>query len=342
MTEFRAGSAGVATMGGRLGGLSLRNDRKRHMMKSRFNSVGRIGVAASSILALGLLAGCGGGGGDDAGGNGSGDNTGGSGGGKLQEIQDAGTITVGIAGEAPYSFMDGGDLEGGSVAIAREVFGNMGIENVEAELVDWNSLIPGLNAGRFDVISAGMSILPERCEQAAFSKPTIMYTTALMVQEGNPKGLSDLQSVVEADDVKLAVLAGGIEAGYAEDLGINDVTSVPDAQTGMDTVSNGRADVFAMTAISLNYMADNNPDVPVEVTDAFVAVIDGEEQIGSGGTVFRQGDNELRKAFNEELEKSVLADEETYLNVVGEYGFTPENLPPNDLTTEQLCAGEVG
>lgn len=309
-------------------------------MKSRFNSAGRIGVAASSVLALGLLAGCGGGSGDDSGGDGGGETQSGS---TLSKIQDAGTVKVGIAGEAPYSFLDDGDLKGGSVAIAKEVFGALGVENVEAELVDWDALIPGLNAGRFDVVSAGMSILPERCEQADFSLPTIMYTTALMVEKGNPMGLSDLQSVVDSEeDVQLAVLAGGIESGYAESLGIDGVTSVPDAQTGMDTVANGRADAFAMTAISLNYMADNNPDVPVEVTQAFTAVIDGEEQVGSGATVFRPGDDELREAYNEELEKSVLADEDTYLGVVGEYGFTAENLPPKDLTTEQLCAGEVG
>ncbi len=300
-------------------------------MKSRFNSAGRIGVAASSVLALGLLAGCGSGSGGGGGGNAP------EGGNTLQQIKDEGTVTVGIAGEAPYSFLDGGELKGGSVAIAKEVFAGMGVENVEAELVDWNSLIPGLNAGRFDVISAGMSILPERCEQADFSLPTIMYTTALMVEEGNPMGLSDMQSVVEAGDVKLAVLAGGIEAGYAESLGIEGVTSVPDAQTGMDTVANGRADAFAMTAISLNYMANNNPNVPVEVTQAFTAVIDGEEQVGSGATVFRPGDDDLREAYNKELEKSVLTDEETYLGVVGEYGFTAENLPPKDLTTESLC-----
>ncbi len=311
-------------------------------MKSRFNSAGRIGVAATSVLALGLLAGCGGGSGDDSGGDGGGGETGGGSANTLQKIKDAGSVKVAIAGEAPYSFLDDGELKGGSVAIIKEVFGSMGVENVEAEKVDWGAQIPGLNAGRFDVVASGMSILPERCANADFSHPTIMYTTALMVQEGNPKGLSDLKSVKKADDVKLAVLAGGIEAGYAEDMGISGVTSVPDAQTGMDTVANGRADAFAMTAISLNYMADNNPNVPIEVTEAFTAVIDGEKQIGSGATVFRAGDDKLRKAYNEALEKNVLADKETYLNVVGDYGFTAENLPPKDLTTKELCAGEVG
>lgn len=307
-------------------------------MKSRFSSAGRFGVAASSILALGLVAGCGGGADD----SGDGDsespaaNT-------LERIQEEGTVTIGIAGEIPYSYTEDGELKGASVDIAREVFANLGVENVDAQKVDWDGLIPGLKAERFDMISAGMSILPKRCEEAAFSDPTIMYTTALMVQDGNPMGLSDLQSVLDSEeDVRLAVLNGGIEAGYADSLGIEDVQSVPDAQTGMDTVANGRADAFAMTAISLNTMAENNSDVPVEVTQPFIAVIDGVEQVGSGGAVFRQGDTELLEAFNEELRKSVLADEETYIGVIGDHGFTAENLPPEDLTTEELCSGEIG
>lgn len=300
-------------------------------MKLQLASKARIGLAAASVLSLGLLAGCGSGD--------SGDTSKST----LQKIKDSGTVTVAIAGEAPYSFLDDGELKGGSVAIAKTVFKEMGVENVKAKKTTWSSLIPSLTAGRVDMVSAGMSILPKRCKQADFSLPTIMYTTALMVQKGNPMGLTDMKSVVaKKDDVKLAVLAGGIEAGYAKELGLTDVQSVPDAQTGMDTVANGRADAFAMTAISLNYMAKNNPDAPVDVTPAFTAVIDGVKQIGSGASVFRPGDDELRKAYNKVLKEKVLKDPETYLSVVGEYGFTKDNLPPNDLTTKQLCAGNLG
>ncbi|ASE08006.2 transporter substrate-binding domain-containing protein [Jonesia denitrificans] len=260
----------------------------------------------------------------------------------LDRLKDEGTITVAIADERPYSWVEGDEARGATIAMHEEIFAGMGIDNVEVVEVDWNSLIPGLNAGRYDAISAGMSILPDRCEQAAFSDPEIMYTTGLMVPEGNPQGLTTLDSVVEAGgDVRLAVLNGGIEAGYADALGIEDVTYVDNAQDGMDVVANGRADAFAMTAISLNWMAQNNPDVGVETTDAFVQVIDGVEQVGAGSTVFRKEDTALLEAYNEEL-ATITGDSAAYLDLVGEYGFTEENLPPADLTTEQLCAGELG
>lgn len=305
-------------------------------------TLGRSGLAAIGVVALGLTGCAAGdtGAGDDEPTAPSDETTTSESGGTLAAAQEAGSITLAVADERPYSWVEGGEPMGATIAMHEEIFGNLGIDDIEVVEVDWNSLIPGLNAGRFDAVSAGMSILPERCAEAAFSDPEIMYTTALMVPEGNPQGLSDLQSVLDSDeDVQLAVLNGGIESGYAESMGIGNTVPVDNAQGGMDLVANGRADAFAMTAISLNWMADNS-DTAVEVTDAFVAVVDGVDQIGAGSTVFRQDDTELLEAYNGEL-ATITGDVDNYMSLVGDYGFTEENLPPADLTTEQLCSGEL-
>lgn len=306
------------------------------MTKRRSSTPVRVGVAAVGVFALAALTACSGGGGsDDSDSNKS----------TLEQLKEKGSITVAVADERPYSWKEDGEGKGATIAIDREIFKAIGIDEVKVVEVDWNSLIPGLNAGRFDAVSAGMSILPDRCANAAFADPEIMYTTSLMVAKGNPKGLTDLDSVKKAQDagkdVKLAVLNGGIEAGYAKDLGLKVAQSVKDAQSGMDVVANGRADAFAMTAISLNYMATNSGNDKVETTPAFVQKIDGVEQIGAGSEVFRKSDTDLLKAYNEQLDK-ITSDEDSYLGLVGEYGFTKENMPPADLTTEQLCKGDLG
>lgn len=261
----------------------------------------------------------------------------------LDELRDKGTITLAIADERPYSWVgDDGEPTGATIALHKEIFAELGIENVEVQEVDWNSLIPGLNAGRWDAISAGMSILPDRCNEAAFSDPEIMYTTTLVVAKGNPLGLSDLDSVKDAgSDVKLAVQSGAVEEGYAQDLGIGNTIAVDNAQAGIEIVQSGRADAFALTAVSLNWMVENGNNDDVETTVAFEQVIDGVTQTGAGSTVFRQGDTELLKAYNEELSK-ITGEESNYLGLVEEFGFTAENLPPADLSTEQLCAGDLG
>ncbi|MGW4632849.1 ectoine/hydroxyectoine ABC transporter substrate-binding protein EhuB [Nocardia sp. NPDC004415] len=256
----------------------------------------------------------------------------------LESLREKGSITVGFAGEAPYSFEEGGQLTGATVALHREIFGALGIETVDGVQTEFGALIPGLQANRFDAVSAGMSILPKRCQQAAFSEPEFMYTTALMVKPGNPLNLTDMQSI-QSSGAKMAAMTGAIESDYAAALGIG-ATQVATPQDGMDAVTSGRADVFALTAISLNWLKNHNPDAAVDVTPSFVAVIDGKPQVGAGGTVFRTSDPDLLAAYNAELAK-ITADKDRYLSIVGKFGFTERELPKPEYTTAKLCEGEI-
>ena len=291
----------------------------------------RLAGSAIAVTALALTAGCGGGGSEGDGG-GDGDST-------LQSAIDAGTITVGFAGEAPYSFEEGGELTGATVALHREIFSELGIDEVDGVNADFGALIPGLNADRFDVVSAGMSILPERCEQALFSEPEFMYTTALMVPEGNPEGLETMDDLVDSG-LSSVTMTGAIESDYASSLGLSDNSEVSTPQDGMEADTTGRADAFALTGISLNWMADNAEDSGVEVTESFVQEIDGVPQVGAGGTVFRTDDEELQQAYNEKLEE-IVSDEDRYLEIVGDYGFTAEERPDGSLTAQMLCEGDL-
>lgn len=285
-------------------------------------------TAAVGAAALGLAA-CSKTGGD----SGDGDSN------LLSQLQESGTVTVGINGEAPYSYIgDDGEPTGATIAIAEKIYGELGIDDVEATKVAWDSLIPGLNAGRFDMVSAGMSILPDRCEQAAFADPTIMYTTALLVPKGNPMDLHNLQDV-EKSGAKLAVESGTVENGYADDMGL-DTLKMESPQDGMDAITSGRADVFALTAISLETLVEKNSDKPIEATDPFVAVVNGKQQVGAGAAVFRKENNDLREAWNEELEK-IVSDPDAYEDTIGEFGFGEPWRPPEDVTTEMLCSGEL-
>lgn len=281
-------------------------------------------AAATSILALTLTLGaCSGSDSDKS---------------TLQKAIDAGKITVGFAGEAPYSFEKDGELQGASVAMAKKIFKELGVDDIEGVNTEFGSLIPGLNAERFDAISAGMSILPDRCKQASFGDPEFMYTTALMTKKGKQDGMKNLDDV-KKKGAKLATMTGAVESDYAKDLGIK-TQEVGTPQDGMDAVTTGRADVFALTAISLNWMEKNTKDSGVEVSDSFVQVIDDVPQVGAGATVFRTDDDELRDEWNKALE-NIVSDEKSYLDVVGDYGFTKEERPDGSITTDQLCKGEL-
>ena len=142
-------------------------------------------------LSLGLLAACSDSGSDKPAQGASAPAAGGT----LEAAKAAGKIRIGYANEAPFAFMDSKEAKvtGESVEIARVVLKRMGINEVEGVLTEFGSLIPGLQAKRFDIIAAGMYVTPERCGQVAFSNPTYGVGQAFLVKQGNPKELVALQ-----------------------------------------------------------------------------------------------------------------------------------------------------
>lgn len=256
----------------------------------------------------------------------------------LDRARAAGTIKVGIANEAPYGFTDAsGTVTGESVEVGRAVLRNLGIDDVQATTVDFGSLIPALNANQFDMVTAGMFINAARCQNAAFSVPDYTAPTAFLVPTGNP------QQVATFDDVKnknlrLAVLSGAVEQGYAQKSGVPDSQiQVFDAQnTLLQAVTANRVDAAALTNISLNDVVAKNPGSAVEVTKGFFPVIDGTETVSAGAFVFRQADGDFVTAFNTELTK--LHQSGQWLQIAGPFGFNQDNLPAADVTTEKLCA----
>lgn len=287
----------------------------------RAAAAGAVALGGPAILAACERTGGGGGEGEDA----------------LAAARQSGSIRIGIANEQPYGFADeGGNVTGEAPEVARAVFKAMGINGVQAQVVPFDQLIPGLNARQFDVVSAGMFITPERCRQAAFSIPDYTAKTALLVRKGNPEQLTDFASVADKK-AKIAVLSAAVEKGYAESAGVagDQITTLDSQDNMLRAVSTGRVDCAALTDISLQWLVKQNPDQPVEVTESFTAQAEGgEEKVSAGGFVFRQADTSLREAFNGELRK--LHDGGQWVSIVEKFGFTDANLP-GDLTTEQLC-----
>ena len=82
--------------------------------------------------------------------------------------------TIRIATEGaypPFNFIDAsGEVQGFDVEIANALCEEMDA-NCELVTQDWDGIIPGLIAGRYDAIIASMSITPERQEAVSFSGP---------------------------------------------------------------------------------------------------------------------------------------------------------------------------
>ncbi|MBD3556449.1 ectoine/hydroxyectoine ABC transporter substrate-binding protein EhuB [Streptomyces sp. SP18CM02] len=257
--------------------------------------------------------------------------------GALDKLRKQGFVRVAYANEAPYGYLEGKALKGEAPTLHREIFKALGVDELKPTLSEWDGLIPGLQAGKYDVVSAGMAITPERCGNAIFSEPEFISPTALMVRKGNPKKVTDLASAKKAG-ITIGVMSGAVEGGYAKGAGISEdrIKTLQKPQDGADAVKGGRIDAFLLTGISLRWLAKTNPET--EVTEPFVPQVDGKEQFSPGGAVFRKGNEDLRDSFNRELKK-IVSDRSRYVQLLEPYGFGESEIPPQDLRTADLCAG---
>ncbi|MBK1785846.1 ectoine/hydroxyectoine ABC transporter substrate-binding protein EhuB [Prauserella cavernicola] len=255
----------------------------------------------------------------------------------LQTAQDSGTIRIGIANEQPYGFADSsGEVTGEAPQVAKAAFRGMGIGNVQNSVVTFDQLIPALNAGQYDVVSAGMFITPERCQAASFSTPDYTALAALLVPRGNPQQVNDFADIAQKN-VKVAVLSGAVEKGYATSAGVpeGNITTLDTQDSMLRSVIDDRVYCAALTDISLKWLVKQNPDAPVEVTESFQPEQDGQPVISAGGFVFRSDDNSLRDAFDQQLKQ--LHDNGQWLRLAEPFGFTQANVPKPNVTTQSLC-----
>jgi polar amino acid transport system substrate-binding protein len=254
----------------------------------------------------------------------------------LEKAKAAGYIRIGFANEAPFGFATpDGKLTGEAPEVAKAVLKKMGIPEVDGVLTEFGSLIPGLKAGRFDIIAAGMFINPKRCAEIAFSEPSYGIGQAMLVTKGNPKAIKDYSSFAGNKDLKLAVMAGAVESGYAKDAGVSEdqVVSLPDQSSLVAAVQSGRADAAALTALSIANMAKKADGV--ESTEPFGEVA-GKSVKGHGGFGFRKEDTDLVEAFNKELVAFLGTPE--HIALVEPLGFGKAYLP--NKSTGELCAGK--
>ena len=96
----------------------------------------------------------------------------GSAGDLLSQIQERGEIIIAMEGTwAPWTYHDENDeLVGFDVEVGQQIAEALGVEATFVE-GEWDGLLAGLDAGRYDIMINGVDITEERSDAYDFSDP---------------------------------------------------------------------------------------------------------------------------------------------------------------------------
>ncbi len=196
-----------------------------------------------------------------------------------------------ISGGAPLAFVDPKDpskLLGFEADIAAAIGGQLGVRSQVVQ-TDWDSLVPGLERGNYDMAMNGLEVTPERRKRVLLSRPYYVYTLQLVVRKDDER----IRSIADLPGRTVGTMAGTSADAILRKIGQVEIRAYSQSWP-FDDVALGRLDAAFMDAPIIAYYAKPDPRLK------YAGPPEGE---GFYAIAFRKDDGELKKAVDSVIDR---------------------------------------
>lgn len=188
----------------------------------------------------------------------------------LAEVKKRGTLTTATEMQfPPFDISDNGTYKGVDRELVDAVAKELGVKVSYLDL-PWTSVLPGLEAKKFDLVIAPVTITKERMKRYAFSVPIADATAALMKRAGD-------KSITKPEDIAGKTVGG--QKGTSQVAQLKEFAAklpkpvevkeyVDNNQASADLAA-GRLDATVNSLPNLAYAAAQRPDTFAVVTPPF-------------------------------------------------------------------------
>jgi ABC-type amino acid transport substrate-binding protein len=254
----------------------------------------------------------------------------------LDDIRAKGVLTVGtgVMGTKPWIYKnEDGSYAGMEYEMVEYIIKKLGVPKADFVSVEWETLIPGLKAKRWDIIFSGMTVTEERRQGAGieFSRPYYFESDRLIVKSDSPyQKPEDLAGKV------IAVPIGTMEEINGKNLvskGIGGETKAFNDIAGCFlALQNGQVDAVVMDNTTLGGQLEVTPNLRT-IGGVYSLQADPKWQdaqgkapykFGGDGAGVRKEDVALLKAINDALD--AMDADGTREAILKKYGVWDESL----------------
>ena len=214
----------------------------------------------------------------------------------VADIQKAGKLTIATSPDFPpfESLDDNGEVTGIEIEIMELICAELGVE-LAIEQMNFDSVLPGVQAGKYDVGVSGISVTPAREKNTLFTDPYCLAAQAIVVLNG-----SSITCKADLEGKTIAVQSGTTAEAYAMENGytFNAYTANTDAQ---EALLAGKVDAWVIDDLTAADMVAlynaENPEALVVLGEAMTTE--------PYAFAFKLGNDELVGAINEIINKLV-------------------------------------
>ena len=179
----------------------------------------------------------------------------------LARIQERGTIVIATEGNwEPWTYHDENDvLTGLDIEIGKLIAEGLGVEPDFQETA-WDSILAGVDSGRFDIACNGVGYTETRAEKYSFSTPYV-YTEIVLVVKGDNDAIN---TVEDLGGRTTANTASSTFAAIGESYGAT-VTPVDSLTETIMLVEQGRVDATINAKGSIDDYLSQHPEANIRV-----------------------------------------------------------------------------
>lgn len=219
--------------------------------------------------------------------------------GKLKTAEAGKLIMATNATFPPYEYYEGKDVVGIDADVAALIAEKLGLK-LEIQDVEFDSTIPGVQQGKYDIGMAGITVNEDRQRKVSFSDPYATGVQVVIVKEGSAiKSIDDL-----SEKTKIGVQQGTVADTYASDTPEN-------GGYGEDAVvrySSGALAVEGLKAGKVDcVIIDNEPAKAYVAANEGLKILDGTWVEENYAICFAKENTALQTAVNNAL-KELIAD----------------------------------
>ena len=181
----------------------------------------------------------------------------------LSQIKERGYIIIATEGDwAPWTYHDESNQRVGlDVEIGTAIDERLGVE-ARFEETNWDSILQGVDSGRFDLACNGVGYTETRAEKYSFSTPYVYTHKVLVVRKDN----EEIKSFEDLKGKKTANTASSTYAAIAEEYGAT-VTGVDALADTLQLVLQRRVDATINSQVTINDYMIAHPEAEIKVVD---------------------------------------------------------------------------
>ena len=169
----------------------------------------------------------------------------------------------------PYEYYDNGQLVGIDIEEAGAIAEKLGMK-LETTDIAFDSIIPGVQAGKYDIGMAGVTVSEERLQQVNFSDSYATGVQVVIVKEGGK-----VQSLDDMADAIIGTQSGTTGFIYASsDFGDDHVKSFTKTTDAVEALKNGQVDCVLLDNAPAEALVDANPDAGLSILETAYTVED--------------------------------------------------------------------